>query len=140
MTQLHPSSSFGTHVILDAWGVDPGLLNDPTALEAAIHVAIAAGGATLIDMCIHEFSPQGVTATATLKESHIAIHTWPEHGYIAADLFFCAAGRPEAAAQALIDQIKPRSWELRPIQRGAGFLCKSGEPTLRAGASSLQRT
>ena len=135
MTRLHPSSSFGTHVILDAWGVDPGLLNDPTALETAIRVAITAGGATLIDMCIHEFNPQGVTATATLKESHIAIHTWPEHGYIAADLFFCAAGRPEAAAQALIDQIKPSNWQIQPILRGAGYLCQSRGRMLRAGAS-----
>jgi S-adenosylmethionine decarboxylase len=135
MSQPHASSPFGTHVILDAWGVEPALLDDPALLEAAIHAAIAAGGATLVEMCVHEFSPQGVTATATLKESHIAIHTWPEHGYVAADLFFCATGEPERAVQALLDAIKPDTWEIRQIQRGVGNLGRATENTLQAGAS-----
>jgi S-adenosylmethionine decarboxylase len=120
----HPrlSSSFGTHVILDAWEVDPARLDDSALLKSAIHRAIDAGGATLVEMCVHEFSPQGVTATATLKESHIAIHTWPEHGYIAADLFFCATGEPERAAKALIDAIQPGRWEIRQIRRGVSAL------------------
>ena len=135
MSQPHFNPSFGTHVILDAWGADPALLNDPTLVAVAIESAIAAGGATLIEMCVHEFSPQGVTATATLKESHIAIHTWPEHGYVAADLFFCAAGEPELAAQALIDALKPSHWDIQRIKRGTGYLRQfRGEP-LEAGAS-----
>ena len=135
MSQPDASSPFGTHVILDAWGVEPARLDDPALLEAAIHSAIAAGGATLVEMCVHEFSPQGVTATATLKESHIAIHTWPEHGYIAADLFFCATGKPEQAVHALIAAIEPDTWEIRRIQRGVGDLCRSTRNTLQAGAS-----
>lgn len=122
MSQPHSSPSFGTHVILDAWGVESARLDDRALLEAAIHKAIAAGGATLVELCVHQFSPQGVTATATLKESHIAIHTWPEHGYIAADLFFCAAGHPERAARALIDAVQPGQWEIRQIRRGVGAL------------------
>ncbi|MHC4512534.1 MAG: adenosylmethionine decarboxylase [Planctomycetota bacterium] len=135
MSQPHFSPSFGTHVILDAWGADPALLNDPTLLAAAIQSAITAGRATLIDMCVHEFSPQGVTATATLKESHIAIHTWPEHGYAAADLFFCATGEPELAVQALINALEPSHCDIKRIKRGAGYLRQFRGETRKAGAS-----
>ncbi len=116
----HPRSpqSFGTHLILDAWGADPGVLDDPGLLTEALKKAIAAGRATLINLCVHQFSPHGVTATATLEESHVAIHTWPEHAYFAADLFFCASGEPELAMQALIDAIQPERYEVKKVERG----------------------
>ena len=58
------------------------------------------------------------TATATLAESHIAIHTWPEHGYFAADLFFCGAGRPERAMKVLQTELKARQIRIQELKRG----------------------
>lgn len=81
-------NKIGTHLVLDAWQAPPAILNDPQKIRQALIKASAAGEATLIDICLHQFSPQGITATVTLAESHIALHTWPEHGYFAADLFF----------------------------------------------------
>lgn len=108
----------GTHLVVDAWQSPGDLLNDPERIRRALIDAISAGGATLIDLCVHQFSPHGVTATATLAESHIAIHTWPEYGYFAADLFFCGAGNPERAMQLLQTALEAKQVILREIPRG----------------------
>lgn len=108
----------GTHLVVDAWQSPGDLLNDPERIRRALLDAISAGGATLIDLCVHQFSPHGVTATATLAESHIAIHTWPEYGYFAADLFFCGAGNPERAMQLLQTALEAKQVIMREIPRG----------------------
>ncbi|MGB3695600.1 MAG: adenosylmethionine decarboxylase [Spirulinaceae cyanobacterium] len=108
----------GTHLIADAWSAPAAILNDPERIRQALIEAIAAGDATLIDLCVHQFSPHGVTATATLAESHIAIHTWPEYGYFAADLFFCGLGKPQKAMKLLQTALEAKEVELREIERG----------------------
>ncbi len=108
----------GTHLVVDAWQAPAELLNDPEKIRAAMIEAIAAGEATLIDLCVHQFSPQGVTATATLAESHIAIHTWPEHGYFAADLFFCGRGKPSVAMEVLQKALQAKEVKMQQIERG----------------------
>ncbi len=108
----------GTHLVVDAWQAPEDLLNDPEGIRRALMDAITAGEATLIDLCVHQFSPHGVTATATLAESHIAIHTWPEHGYFAADLFFCGSGKPEQAMKLLQTALQAKQIRLREIPRG----------------------
>jgi len=111
-------TKLGTHLIVDAWQAPADLLNDPERIRRALLDGIAAGEATLIDMCVHQFSPHGVTATATLAESHIAIHTWPELGYFAADLFFCGSGKPEEALKLLHTALKAKKFEVREFTRG----------------------
>ncbi len=108
----------GTHLIVDAWQSPGELLNDPQAIRRALMEAVTAGGATLIDLCVHQFSPHGVTATATLAESHIALHTWPEFGYFAADLFFCGSGDPQLALEALITALRAGRVRVRELKRG----------------------
>lgn len=108
----------GKHLIVDAWQAPPDLLNDPEAIRQALTDAISAGGATLIDLCVHQFSPHGVTATATLAESHIAIHTWPEHGFLAMDLFFCGAGDPHKAMKSLQKSLQVKKMIIKEIGRG----------------------
>ena len=108
----------GTHLVVDAWDAPAELLNSPEKIRQALLEAIEAGKATLIDMCVHQFSPHGVTATATLAESHIAIHTWPEHGYFAADLFFCGQGKPKEAMKILQSALRAKRMTMRQIDRG----------------------
>jgi len=108
----------GKHLVLDAWKVSSDRLNDPEFLRRAMKKAVDECGATLINLCVHQFSPYGVTATATLAESHMAVHTWPEHGYLGADLFFCGAGRPERALDTLVDLYEPRDVKIRRLNRG----------------------
>jgi S-adenosylmethionine decarboxylase len=108
----------GTHLVVDAWEAPSEFLNDPERIRRALIEAIAAGEATLIDMCVHQFSPHGVTATATLAESHIAIHTWPEYGYFAADLFFCGQGQPKVAIEVLKNALQAQKVTMQEIDRG----------------------
>jgi len=111
-------NKLGTHLIVEAWQAPADLLNDPERIRQALMEGIAAGEATLIDMCVHQFSPHGVTATATLAESHIAIHTWPEHGYFAADFFFCGRGKPEEAMKILQHALQAKQIKVQDIERG----------------------
>ena len=108
----------GKHLILDAWKVSSDRLNDADFLRRAMKKAVDDCGATLINLCVHKFSPYGVTATATLAESHMAIHTWPEHGYLGADLFFCGPGRPESALDTLVELFEPKDVKIRRLNRG----------------------
>lgn len=108
----------GTHLVLDAWGAPADLLKDTHKIKQALIEAITVGKATLIDIFVHEFSPYGVTATATLAESHIAIHTWPEYEYFAADLFFCGEGQPQEAMKILQTALEAKEATMREIDRG----------------------
>ena len=108
----------GIHLVVDAWQAPEELLNDPAAIEMALVEAVKVSKTTLIDLCVHQFNPHGITAIATLAESHIAIHTWPEHGYFAADLFFCGTGQPHIAAQLLQTALKAKKIEIQELKRG----------------------
>jgi S-adenosylmethionine decarboxylase len=108
----------GTHLVVEAWQTPGDVLNDPEQIRSALVEAVFAGGATLLNLCVHQFSPHGVTATATLSESHIAIHTWPEYGYFAADLFFCGKGDPHQAMQVLQSVLGAKQVAMQEIDRG----------------------
>ncbi len=111
-------TNLGVHLIIDAWNCPADLLNDVDAVRQALLEAAEAGGATLIDVCTHQFSPQGVTATATLAESHIAIHTWPEYGYFGADAFFCGGGDPYAVRESLRVNLRAGAMRTTELKRG----------------------
>jgi len=108
----------GKHLVLDAWRISSDLLNDPEYLRESLKKAVNNCGATLINLCVHQFSPYGVTATATLAESHMAVHTWPEHGYLGADLFFCGPGHPERALETLVELYSAKDVKIRRLNRG----------------------
>lgn len=109
----------GRHCMIELWGCPPAALDDPAAVRSAMIAAIAASRCTLLSECSHRFAPQGVTIVGLLAESHISIHTWPEHGYAAADVFTCGdRGDPEAACLVLVDELRAARHELRTIARG----------------------
>jgi len=76
-------------LILELWGCDPEHINSIETIKRAIVETIEACGATLLDLRVYPFTPQGVTGVAILSESHLMIHTWPEYGYAAVDVFTC---------------------------------------------------
>mmetsp|Transcript_12943 Transcript_12943/g.43875 ORF Transcript_12943/g.43875 Transcript_12943/m.43875 type:complete len:226 (-) Transcript_12943:209-886(-) len=81
----------GTHLVIELWDVSAKVLNDETALGAALRAASERAGLQVLGSAFHRFEPQGVTGLLLLSESHISIHTWPELGYAAVDLFSCGA-------------------------------------------------
>jgi len=110
------------HMLLDAWDCSPTTLNDVEAIESAVREAVRTAGATLVDLCVHQFSPHGLTAVATLAESHHAIHTWPESGYMAADLFYCGAGDARRALEVLVRVVGAGRVEIQEMERGGGAI------------------
>ena len=108
----------GRHVIIELWGCGDAI-NDRELVERAMRNAVHAANATLLNLFIHEFSPQGVTGVAVLAESHLSIHTWPEYGYVAADVFTCGSTtKPEAAAEVLRVEFGATNADIRELERG----------------------
>ncbi|MHA2621127.1 MAG: adenosylmethionine decarboxylase [bacterium JZ-2024 1] len=111
-------TALGRHLLADFYGVSQERMSDPASLLERIHEAVHAAGATLIDVRWHAFSPQGLTLFALLKESHLAVHTWPEKDYVAIDIFTCGASDPRTALNALQKYLKPRFANVRDVLRG----------------------
>jgi S-adenosylmethionine decarboxylase len=83
-----------------------------------INGAIGSGAVVLGDS-FHHFSPHGVSGVVIIAESHLSIHTWPEYGYAAADVFSCGtAVEPEKASRTLIEKLGARNHSLTEIPRG----------------------
>jgi S-adenosylmethionine decarboxylase len=81
--------SKGRHLILDLYGCDPGILDDYDELMRLLETALNMAGANILRIFGEKFKPQGVTLLALLAESHASVHTWPELGYAAIDLYTC---------------------------------------------------
>jgi S-adenosylmethionine decarboxylase len=108
----------GRHYLVDLAGCDPALLNDPERLRAALRAAAQAAGASLLGELFHHFSPHGVTLVGLLSESHVALHTWPEHGFAAFDFFLCSdSASVDAALAVLRETLRPDCVELRLVPR-----------------------
>ncbi|MFN9645950.1 MAG: adenosylmethionine decarboxylase [Cyanobacteriota bacterium] len=96
------SETVGKHCILELYDCDGAKLDDEAFLRTTITSAAKRAGATLLHLITHRFDPQGVTGLALLAESHISIHTWPESGYAAVDVFTCGDHTmPERACHVL---------------------------------------
>lgn len=107
----------GTHLLIDLIGARR--LADPAVVEAALRRAVGETGAVLLDIELHRFSPQGgVTAVALLAESHMSIHTWPETGFAAVDVFLCGRRDPYRAIPALKEAFTPDRLQVVEHKRG----------------------
>lgn len=101
------SGEVGRHCVAELGRGCPVLLDDEEYIKQSLADAALRCGATLLSITTHRFKPQGVTAVALLSESHISLHTWPEHGYAAADAFTCGSHcKPEVAIEHLKDCFK----------------------------------
>jgi S-adenosylmethionine decarboxylase len=83
----------GVHLIIDLHGAQR--LDDIAHIETTLHRCVEASGATLLHIHLHRFHPNGVSGVAVLAESHISIHTWPDSGYAALDVFMCGSANPD---------------------------------------------
>ena len=108
----------GKHCILELYDCDQARLNDEAFLRTAITNAAKRAGATLLNLITHRFEPQGVTGLALLAESHISIHTWPENGYAAVDVFTCGDHTmPVEACRVMSEELRASRHALRSFLR-----------------------
>jgi len=81
--------ALGRHILVEYYNCDPEILKDPVFIEREMNQSALAARATVVESKFHHFSPWGVSGAVLIAESHLAIHTWPEYGFAAADFFTC---------------------------------------------------
>lgn len=107
----------GTHLIVDLYGASR--LDDLEFIRSTLIQCVEAAGATLLHVYLHPFEPNGgISGVAVLAESHISIHSWPEHGYAAVDVFMCGKAQPERSIEVLRSAFKPQRILVEEILRG----------------------
>lgn len=115
-------SVVGKHCIFELQEGNPTLLDDEDFIKNALILAAEAAGATLLQVFTHKFEPQGVTGFALLAESHISIHTWPEHGFAAIDSYTCGSHtNPESACRSLKEAFQSRYGTMKLLDRSLAF-------------------
>jgi len=113
--QVVPS---GRHILLELCDCPRELLDSPERLGEILNSCAVRGGATVVSSSFHHFSPQGVSGVVVIAESHITVHTWPEHGYAAVDVFTCGHSIiADQIAALVITDMKPGHHQSRTLQR-----------------------
>ncbi|MGH1412784.1 MAG: adenosylmethionine decarboxylase [Pelagimonas sp.] len=109
--------ALGHHILVDFWGADH--LHDPRPAADVLRRAAQSAGATVLEVNLHDFGDRaGFTGVALLAESHISIHTWPEHGYAAIDIFMCGDCDPLLSLAPLRAYFQPESEQIKQLKRG----------------------
>lgn len=112
-------NALGRHLLLELKGCDPEILNDLEFLKSSLSETAVQIGATVIGDSFHRFSPQGVSGVVIISESHLFIHTWPEYGYAAVDVFTCGETvDPTLAVKPLVEKLGSKSSSVLELKRG----------------------
>ncbi|MCS7276593.1 MAG: adenosylmethionine decarboxylase [Dehalococcoidia bacterium] len=113
--------ALGIHLLCEMWECDREALNRRRYLVRALTEAVRAAGGTLLGIKSHAFKPHGVSAVALLGESHMSIHTWPELGYAAVDIFTCGPSMdPYRGLELLKEAVGARRMSVQEVRRGPG--------------------
>lgn len=118
-------SAKGRHYLIELYDCPPERLRLPATSEDILLRAAAAMGATVVSSHFHAFSPHGVSGVIIIQESHLTIHTWPEHGYAAVDIFTCGPLDIEVGIALLLRDFGARRSTTQPFARGTAI----AEPT-----------
>ncbi len=109
----------GRHILAELYGCDAELLNDCRLLEELMVEAAVEAGAEVREVAFHKFSPQGVSGVVVISESHLTIHTWPELGYAAVDVFTCGQKvNPWEACNYLTEKFGAQHISATEVKRG----------------------
>lgn len=111
--------SLGKHLIVELYDCDFDLINDVSHVEKILVEAVAISKATIVQPVFHQFSPHGVSGVVVIAESHFSIHTWPEYGYCALDIFTCGELIDSDASLAYLQKaFKAGGLSVMEIKRG----------------------
>ena len=112
-------NALGRHILGEIHGCDANVLNDSTIVERIMVEAALKAGAEVREVAFHKFSPQGVSGVVVISESHLAVHTWPEHGYAAVDVFTCGDSvDPWDALNFIVEQFRAQNFTASETLRG----------------------
>jgi S-adenosylmethionine decarboxylase len=111
--------SLGSHLLVELYGCEATALENEASVASVMHEAAVKSEATVVAESFHEFKPYGVSGAVIIQESHYTIHTWPEHGYAAVDLFYCGGTvRVHKAVEVLQERFKPERIKFLVVRRG----------------------
>ncbi|MDA8088442.1 MAG: adenosylmethionine decarboxylase [Nitrospiraceae bacterium] len=111
--------ALGTHLLVDLRDCNIEAIRDLEYVKDALVQAAKAASATVVDVSFHEFNPFGISGMVVIAESHLSIHTWPEYGYAAVDIFTCGdVIKPETAAEFLIERFGSQTPSVVEMKRG----------------------
>lgn len=110
----------GRHVISELWGCDFDTLNDMDKIEQIFADAALRSGAEIREVAFHKFAPQGVSGVVIISESHLTIHSFPEHGYASIDVYTCGEMDPNIAADYIAEALGAQTRENIELPRGMG--------------------
>ncbi|WP_170007891.1 adenosylmethionine decarboxylase [Bacillus fonticola] len=112
--------TMGRHVIAELWGCDFEKLNDVEQIEQTFVNAALKSGAEVREVAFHKFAPQGVSGVVIISESHLTIHSFPEHGYASIDVYTCGDLDPNIAADFIANSLGATTRETMELPRGKG--------------------
>lgn len=111
--------ALGRHILCEAYGCDPEVLDDRRQVESLMVEAALEAGAEVREVAFHQFVPWGVSGVVVISESHLAIHTWPEHRYAAIDVFTCGEEvDPQVACNLILQRLGAQSHQQMEVARG----------------------
>lgn len=112
-------NALGRHVLAELYGCRRDVLNDVKKVQELMVAAAIKAGAEIREVAFHKFSPQGVSGVVVISESHLAVHTWPEYGYAAVDVFTCGDRvNPHTATDYLVEAFSASNFTATEMQRG----------------------
>lgn len=112
-------NTFGRHVLAELWECNKDRLNDVTFIERTFVEAALKAGAEVREVAFHKFAPLGVSGVVIISESHLTIHSFPEHGYASVDVYTCGDRiNPNKAADIIAESLEAGNWEKTEIKRG----------------------
>ena len=132
--------TIGRHLIAEFYGCNATLLDDTERVRRHMLVATDSVGATVVGEIFHRFSPQGVSGSVVIAESHLSIHTWPETGYVAVDIYTCGGLDPRPGLRYLASALEASSCRVQEIVRGLPDDVEDGRALLPEDVSIITRT
>lgn len=109
----------GVHFILELSGCDPDIINNLDEVRKTLTEAAIKANAEILQVVFHRFTPQGVSGVVVISESHLSVHTWPEHSYAALDIYTCGLNTmPQRACEYIIESFKAKDVFLTTLSRG----------------------
>lgn len=112
-------NALGKHLLVELKDCNASLLQSLEDVRRIMVEAAEVASATIVDVSFHEFNPFGISGMVIIAESHLSIHTWPEYGYAAVDVFTCGdIIKPEDAADYLIRAFQSENPSVVGMQRG----------------------
>ncbi len=113
-----PEETVARHLLVEIVG--SGLLNDAGLVEAFFQNLAQCYGKDILALHVYRFEPHGLSGLLVMPESHVAIHTWPEYGYAALDIFLGASLDPKASVPIIWEYFKPQDVKITELTRGVG--------------------